>query len=440
MKELSLFKLSFAIYIELFLQLLTVSVNTFMISRVNIHLVGALSAGNQIFMLFITLFSFLGVGCSILVAQAIGAKNRSLATKAIHISIAFNAIFGLLSGIAVFILAPFLLKILQVPAELLAQSAIYLKTISITFVANAVAIVLASILRAYGFANHITIVAAFVNFLTIIGNYIALFEPFGLPFYGLFGVGLSTIFGKICGAVLLFIIAVKIAKIRFYFVLFLNFNKAILKKILAVGLPSAGEELVWVIQYMVAFSFVASMGEISLSVQTIFFQISAFIFFGASAFGLANEMIIGRLIGSKKTNEAYTQTFKTFKYALFVAIFFIFLVFFSREKIMEILKFTDELKTTMRPLFYLCIALEIGRTLNVIFVTALRATGDAKFPFFMALIFMWGVSIPLGWFLGIWLNIGILGVWLGFFADEWLRGFAHLYRWKSKKWIDKKLV
>lgn len=75
MKELSLFKLSIAMYIEMSLRLLTVVINTYMISRVNVHLVGALGAGNQIFMLFITIFSFLGVGCSVLVSQALGAKK-----------------------------------------------------------------------------------------------------------------------------------------------------------------------------------------------------------------------------------------------------------------------------------------------------------------------------------------------------------------------------
>lgn len=107
---------------------------------------------------------------------------------------------------------------------------------------------------------------------------------------------------------------------------------------------------------------------------------------------------------------------------------------------MQILNFTPELANTMRPLFYLTIVLEIGRSFNIIFVNALRASGDARFPFYMGLIFMIGVSIPLGYFLGIHLGIGILGVWIGFCADEWLRGIAHTWRWKNKRWISKKLV
>ncbi|MBQ7271743.1 MAG: MATE family efflux transporter, partial [Campylobacter sp.] len=91
MKEVSLFRLSGAIYIDMSLRLLTALINTYMISLVNVKLVGALGAGNQIFLLFITIFGFLAVGCSVVVAQAIGAKNKILALKAIHTSIVFNA-------------------------------------------------------------------------------------------------------------------------------------------------------------------------------------------------------------------------------------------------------------------------------------------------------------------------------------------------------------
>ncbi len=107
---------------------------------------------------------------------------------------------------------------------------------------------------------------------------------------------------------------------------------------------------------------------------------------------------------------------------------------------MDVLNLDETLQSIMLPLFTLSIFLESARTLNVVMVNALRASGDAKFPFYMGIIFMLGVSIPIGYFLGIVMKIGIIGVWIGFFADEFLRGLANTFRWKSKKWQDKKLV
>ncbi len=73
-------------------------------------------------------------------------------------------------------------------------------------------------------------------------------------------------------------------------------------------------------------------------------------------------------------------------------------------------------------------------------INALRATGDARFPLYMALVSMWGIAIPLAWFLGLHLGWGLIGIWLAFAADEWTRGLSMYWRWKSRRWEKKVLV
>ena len=68
-------------------------------------------------------------------------------------------------------------------------------------------------------------------------------------------------------------------------------------------------------------------------------------------------------------------------------------------------------------------------------LNSLRAIGDTKFPVIMAVLSMWGVSVPLGSFLALHCGLGLLGVWIGFCADMWTRGLAMLIRWKTKAWV-----
>ena len=77
--QLSLFGLAFPIFIDIFLKQISLMINVFMVSKVSVLLVGAMSAGNQIFNLFVTVFSFLSIGCAVVVAQSLGAKNLNLA-------------------------------------------------------------------------------------------------------------------------------------------------------------------------------------------------------------------------------------------------------------------------------------------------------------------------------------------------------------------------
>ena len=80
-------------------------------------------------------------------------------------------------------------------------------------------------------------------------------------------------------------------------------------------------------------------------------------------------------------------------------------------------------------LFFVSLLLEPGRTFNIVVINSLRATGDARFPLLMGLISMWGIAIPLAWFLGLHLGWGLVGIWLAIAADEWTRGLSMYWRW-----------
>ncbi|SFE06135.1 hypothetical protein SAMN05428981_103295 [Bacillus sp. OV194] len=65
---------------------------------------------------------------------------------------------------------------------------------------------------------------------------------------------------------------------------------------------------------------------------------------------------------------------------------------------------------------------------------------DAKFPALMGVISMWGISVPLAYFLGIAMEMGLLGIWIAFIVDEWLRGLLMLWRWRSRIWERKNVL
>ena len=438
-KELSLFGLAFPIFIDIFLKHTSLMLNVFMVSQVSVLLVGAMSAGNQIFNLFVTVFSFLSIGCAVVVAQSLGAKNLNLALRAIHISISFNAFLGLASTAFIYFFTDFVLRALNVPGDVFSDAYEYLHLMCLALFLAGIGIVIASILRVKNMATHIVIVSLFTNLIVLIGNYFALGFCGGVN-YGLKGVAIVAIIAHFSGLVALIYIMVRIAKVHIHFGLFINFTWQILGKILKVGLPSAGENLLWIGQYMVAFSFVGLLGSASLSVQSVYFQISVFIFLICTAVSLATEVIVGHLVGANKFDEAYKQAFDALKIGVSTTWVIVVIFWIFKEQIMSVFGVDESIKDIMRPLFTLSLVLESGRGFNIIMVNSLRASGDARFPFIIGAIFMWGVSLPVGYYLGIVCEYGIVGIWAGFCADEWGRAVLNTWRWKSGKWRNKKLV
>ena len=438
--NLSMKKLVVPIFLDMFLHFITLIINTYMVTKVSVHLVGAMGAGNQVMDLFMTIFNFLSMGCSVVVAQALGAKQNELASSVIHASITSNTIFGVFSAIIIYVFGYNILNLLNVPSDLINDSFSYLHILGFALLFDGIGMVLAAVLRVYNLATAVMLTSVLMNIITIFGNAIALFGWFDLPNLGLQGVAISTFVGRLIGLFVLLYMLIRVAKVRIYLSKLLVVPFGILKKILSVGLPSAGENLLWMAQYMVAFGFIASMGEATLSVQTIYFQITLLILLCGASISVANEVIVGHLVGASEFNEAYTRTFKALWLGISITLIVVLIAYALKYKIMDALNLDENLRKIMLPLFTLSIVLEAGRTFNIVIVNALRASGDAKFPLITGLIFMWGLSLPLGYFLGIHLGWGIIGVWIGFCADEWLRGLANTWRWRSKKWQSKRLV
>lgn len=438
--NLSMKKLVVPIFLDMFLHFITLIINTYMVTKVSVHLVGAMGAGNQVMDLFMTIFNFLSMGCSVVVAQALGAKQNELASNVIHASITSNTIFGIASAIIIYVFGYNILNLLNVPSDLINDSFSYLHILGFALLFDGIGMVLAAVLRVYNLATAVMLTSVLMNIITIFGNAIALFGWFDLPNLGLQGVAISTFVGRLIGVFVLLYMLIRVAKVKIYLSKLLVVPFGILKKILSVGLPSAGENLLWMAQYMVAFGFIASMGEATLSVQTIYFQITLLILLCGASISVANEVIVGHLVGASEFNEAYTRTFKALWLGISITLVVVLIAYALKYKIMDALNLDEGLRKIMLPLFTLSIVLEAGRTFNIVIVNALRASGDAKFPLITGLIFMWGLSLPLGYFLGIHLGWGIIGVWIGFCADEWLRGLANTWRWRSKKWQEKRLV
>ena len=398
--NLSMKKLVVPIFLDMFLHFITLIINTYMVTKVSVHLVGAMGAGNQVMDLFMTIFNFLSMGCSVVVAQALGAKQNELASNVIHASITSNTIFGVFSAIIIYVFGYNILNLLNVPNDLINDSFSYLHILGFALLFDGIGMVLAAVLRVYNLATAVMLTSVLMNIITIFGNAIALFGWFDLPNLGLQGVAISTFVGRLIGLFVLLYMLIRVAKVRIYLSGLLAVPFGILKKILSVGLPSAGENLLWMAQYMVAFGFIASMGEATLSVQTIYFQITLLILLCGASISVANEVIVGHLVGASEFNEAYARTFKALWLGISITLVVVLIAYALKYKIMDALNLDDGLRKIMLPLFTLSIVLEAGRTFNIVIVNALRASGDAKFPLITGLIFMWGLSLPLGYFLG----------------------------------------
>ena len=97
----SLFGLTWPLFIDLAFHFLTGALNTFMVGHVSYQSVAALAVGNQVLDLCITLFNFIGIGSSVVIAQYLGAGDRRMARRVVQTAIGFNLLVGAVTMLVV---------------------------------------------------------------------------------------------------------------------------------------------------------------------------------------------------------------------------------------------------------------------------------------------------------------------------------------------------
>ncbi|WP_096435783.1 MATE family efflux transporter [Alteribacter populi] len=434
-KKLTLYALTWPIFIEIFLHMLMGNADTLMLSQYDDNAVAAVGVSNQLMSVIIVMFGFVATGTTILIAQYLGAKKNQQASQIAVVSLAANLLFGLLLSAVLFLFGPQLLGAMNLPPELMETALLYLRIVGGFAFVQALIMTAGAVIKSHGFTRDAMWVTLGMNLLNVIGNYLFIFGPMGFPSLGATGVAISTATSRTLGLVVLMLLLYKRVNGELPFsYLFRTFPKVELQQLMKIGIPSAGEHLSYNASQMVITFFIASMGTIELTTRVYATNIMMFSFLFAIAIGQGTQILVGHLIGEGKYQEAYARCLRSLWIGFTVSTTAAALFAIFRKPLLSIFTDNPEIIELGGILLLLTVILEPGRAFNLIVINCLRAAGDVKFPVYIGILSMWGVSVTISYGAGIIVGLGLIGVWLSFIADEWLRGLLMLRRWKGKQW------
>ncbi|KAB2330913.1 MATE family efflux transporter [Bacillus mesophilum] len=439
-KKLTLFALTWPIFIEVLLHMLMGNADTLMLSQYSDDSVAAVGVANQILSLVIVMFGFIATGTAILIAQNIGANRLQTAGEISVVSLAVNLVFGILLSILLFFTGKPLLLLMDLPSELLDEAYIYLVIVGGFSFVQAVIMTIGATVRSYGFTRDIMYITIGMNILNVAGNYLFIFGPFGFPVLGVEGVAISTAVSRFIGLIVSIMVLVKRTNGELPFRKLFQLPKEHIRNLLKIGIPSAGEQLSYNASQMVITIFIAALGTEALTARVYTQNIMMFIFLFSVAISQGTQILIGHMIGAGKFEEAYKRCMQSLRLAIAISLGTAILFSIFSENLLGIFTSNPEIIETGAFLILLTIILEPGRSFNLVVINSLRAAGDVKFPVYIGILSMWGVSVSLSYLLGIHFGLGLTGIWIAFIADEWLRGILMLFRWRSGVWRSKGFV
>lgn len=433
--------LAWPIFLEFFLNVLINNVDTMMLSGVSENAVGSVGNANLVLNFVNVLFQIIGVATSVMVSQYMGAEKSKHEINTVY-SVAFfaNLFFGMTLSAVLFIGAEPILSVMHVKPEMLDDAKAYMMVVGGTIFLQACFNVMVAIMRCNGLQIFGMLTALCANVINFFGNYAFLYGIFAEHKFGALGVAISTAGSRFIAVTILLIIfaAKKIGKISLSY--FNPFPKKILKTLLKVGLPSAGESANYNLYQLVLLSLVNYMSAESVEARVYCSMLMSFS--GIFAFAVANatQVLVGYLIGSGREDEAGRRVKKYLKICLPIACGIATLNWAVSPFTVHFFTSNPDTVAIVQKVMAVCIFLEIGRCMNMLVINSMKAAGDFKFPFFLGLVTMWGAGLGFGALCGLGFGWGLPGIFMGTASDEFIRGVVVTIRWYKGKWRNKAIA
>ncbi|MFZ2988895.1 MATE family efflux transporter, partial [Ideonella sp.] len=389
----------------------------------------------QIVVMFLMAFNVLAIGASIVITHHLGSGDPAGARRMALGAVCTNFWLGMVFSVLLAVCAPTLLGWAQLPPGLMVYALPFLQWMGGTLFLEAMNFALAATLRAHGHTREVLWVMLAQNVLNAALTAVLVFGLLGVPQQGVTGVALATVFSRGMACAALWWLARRQIGLQMHWRHLLTVPLADLRRLLSFGGPAVIENISWLGAYMLITALTARMGEQPLATQTYAMQIANVVMLFGLSVGLANEILIGKLVGAGELAQAHAMCLKHLKLGFIWTLVVAAVAAAAAPWLMGAFTADPVVVQGGVLLVMLGLVLEPGRSFNLILINALRASGDTRFPVLVGLCSQWGLMAFGAWALGTGLGWGLLGVWCAFMADEWVRGLLMLWRWQGRAWM-----
>ncbi len=439
-QQKSLRQVAGPLWVENMLRTSLTTVDVFMLSFYNEKAVAAVGLVNQFVFFMQLMYLMVSSGASILMAQYLGAGDREKARKTALGSVVLGVAFALALSLIVALTAPGLIGLYGVEPAVHQYAIQFLVIYASGSVFVALSMLQATLLRVHGKTRAPMYINMAANITNVLGNSLFLFGWFGLPVLGVAGVALSTVVSQALTCVALAFMIGRSPDTRLDFRRLKELDWSIYKRILAVGIPTGGENLSYNLAQIVNMRFISAFGTTAMTAYVYLGSFLRYVFISSISIGSATQIKVGWWVGQGQEDTAARKALRYFLLGMSISTVMVVLLYLLHAPVFGLMTKDPEILALIGSVLLVSMVLEPGRNFNVILIPALKGAGDVKFPVILGVTFMWGVGVLGSWLFGVVFGWGLVGVYIALCTDEWTRGLMAFLRWKSGKWRGKGFV
>lgn len=377
----------------------------------------SVSLGNAVFFSMFVLA--LGFSFSIppLVSEAHSQNDRKTINSVFSHGFVINMSVGILLMLLLFLGLPLLYKSGQ-PAEIIPDTVDFLWIMAISIVPFMAFQTLREVSEGLSYTIGVTKATIIANIINIVLNYVFIKGLWIFPEMGVKGSALASLIARIFMVVFLYYVLLKEKKTRQFikdFSLKIEvFSKKMFEKMIRIGFPTALQMFFEVTAFAAAAFICGLISSHDIASHQIALSMASFTFNLCIGFSVASTVMIGRKLGEQNFVELRKVGINNLKIAfIFMCICGIVFIlgrnilptFFTKGEEIEVI-------TLASKLMIIAALFQLSDGIQVTALGTLRGLQDVKVPSIYTFIAYWVITIPLGYFLCVTMEMGAFGMWI----------------------------
>ncbi|GMV98525.1 MAG: MATE family efflux transporter [Phycisphaerae bacterium] len=418
-------------------------VDTFLAGTVGKEATAAIGLASQVGWLANLLFGFIATGATALVARHAGMGRRERSNHFSNQALAAAAIMGALTYALIAGSAPLLPRMLRWDAEPARIAVQYLRIDSAGYLLASMTAVAAACWRGMGDTRTPLYVMVVVNVVNVYVSAALRFGIWPMPAVGVVGIAIGTLTARLLGGLIVIGLLLRgQSGIRFRRQE-LRFRADSMRRLLRVGAPAGLDgTFLWLGQlgFLLIISRLAAGAAQSATVAAHYvgIKVESLSYLPAFAWGTAAATLVGQSLGAGDRDRARRSGHLAAMHCAALCLCMGTFYFLGARWIFACFNTTGDYEAVaaigvpaMRALAFF----QVPLALMIVYTNALRGAGDTRYPLLFTLIGMVIVRLPLAYFCGIVLEGGLIGAWVGMFADMTARAVLSTWRFASGRWM-----
>ena len=441
----SILILALPVAAQMLLQSLLGMADVVMVSVLGSSAIAAVGLAAKMHFLLLVLMSGLATGCSILLAQYIGARDYSRCQRTLAVTLVVGSM----------VMLPFILAFgfgahtwvgwINPDPQVVELAAQYLIITAPALILTQWIVVYEAALRAHGQTTMPLVAGLTAALVNIAGNYALIGGHWGFPALGVAGAAWTTLFARVVQLVVVlgWVYGKKTnGQAHLYALsyeqLVTGFNRQHISRFLSFSLPLVANYAIWAVGNSTYHLITGFAGTQALAVMGVIVPIESAFF--ALFVGLANAsaVLIGRELGAGNNDNAWHLHRFFDRLTLILVTFFCVTLWFLRPWILSVFDQLDaqssELLLGTLGAFCLLVWLKIFNMIRIIGV--LRAGGDNRFTLINDTICMWLFGLPIYIAAVFFSPLSFVYLYALMFFEDALKFIPVVRRIISRKWMN----